>query len=685
MFADANQLARDIVPFVMPPERVDLLHAAENYMLLKGGGGMTPWKRRKTPYMVEPMQCMTKRIYSSVIFMGPARTGKTEALLKAQVAHAVKCDPSDIMIVHMNEKESNYFSKVEIEPMLKATKDLRARLSPIARDNNVNLIKLKAGNVLNMAWPVDSTWRGKSFKYILLTDYDAIRPPGEGDVFLLSRMRTKSYQSSGMVLAESSPGREVSDRAWRQKHPHEAPPAPGIASLYMAGDRRRFYWQCPECGDHFIPEFELLMFDREETDPVKAMADVYMTCPCCAAAQIREVEKNRLNIGGTWLKWGQSIDQNRIITGEGLSSDSASFWLPGPVAGFSKWGPDFVQKYIKAKNLIRLTNDDRGMQAFMNTDCGWPYVREREDEIEVEILEENQSDLDLGIVPADGEFLLASVDVQGGKHRRFVCQVHSFSNGKKQQVVDRFEITQVNGKAIKPHLDHTHWFELTKRILEWWYPVEGGGYMQPIMMAFDTNGEAGVTDRAYEYYKKSPKRFRARMFPISGDSDKQKELVTKFKPAEANNKTVKGRKRGTVPLFILNHNKIKDIVTANMQVPAGLPLSMMYSHELEPEFYSELMAEERNSSGKWIHTGGSNEAFDLCVYVWAILVFKKWVNQEKFTNPVFARFRREELPEESQTEPGDELPAKATPAPKPAAKRRPAGRRRSAPRRRRGN
>lgn len=643
MFATANQLTRDILPFVRPPVRVSTIQAAEKYMRIKGGGGLTPWKKHKTPYMLEPMSCMTSRLYNSVVFMGPARTGKTEALLKAQVAHAVKCDPSDILIVHMNQDESEYFSKTEIDTMLKASKSLRECLSPIARNNNVGYIKLKAGNVIKLAWPVDATFRGKSFKYVLIPDFDAVKPPGEGDAHVLSLMRIKSYQSSGLVLAESSPGYPVTDCGWVQKHPHEAPPAQGIASLYMAGDRRRFYWQCQECGESFIPEFELLVFDRNEKDPVKAAAKVFMRCEHCSCL-IEEKNKNSFNGSGNWLKWGQSIDQNGVVHGKGLVSSFASFWLPGPVAAFSKWGADFAQKYVKAKNLIELTNDDRGMQAFRNTDCGWPYVRERDDELEIDALDENKSGLSLGIVPKEAKFLLASVDVQGGKHRRFVVQVHAICDLKIQYVIDRFEITQVDGRPIKPNLNYEHWNELTKKVLERWYPSESGDFFNPIMMAFDTNGEAGVTDRAKEYYKNAPANIKSRMFPISGGNDNQVELVTKYKPENTKNKSIKSKKRGTVPLFVPNSNKIKDIITANMQIEAGEPLSMLYSDDLDDEFFSELIAEERTKSGKYIKTGGSNEAFDLCAYIWAIMVYKKWVNQRTFNNPVFARFRKKEPP-----------------------------------------
>lgn len=644
MYADPNQLVRDIKPFAMPPERVNTQYAAEKYMMLKGGGGMTPWKSKKTPYMVEPMNCLTQRIYHSVCFKGPARTGKTEALLKAQVAHAVKCDPSDIMIVHMNQNESEYFSKTEISPMLRATKGLKSCLSPIQSDNNVGMIRLKAGNVIKMAWPTDATFRGKSFKYILLPDYDAIKPPSEGDVYTLSRMRTKSYQSSGMVLAESSPGHESTNRNWKPSHPHECPPAKGIADLYMQGDRRRFYWQCPDCGESFIPTFETLIFDRNERDPVKASQELYVGCIHCGAV-INEHQKNSLNNNGTWLKQGQTIDQNSVIHGEGLKSNNASFWLSGLPAGFSKWGDDFVQKWVKARNTLEITGDDRGMQAFRNTDCGEVYIPEVETEIDSDSIKANRHILELGVTPKWAKFLLASVDVQGGSNRRFEVQIHAIGDGKRQAVIDRFKITHFGERDIKPNLHAEHWNVLIDRVLDRDFSREDGAIMRPIIMAYDTNGEAGVYDRSQEFYRNNKAKYGARLFPVKGASHAMELLVEARKPDSKKDsfkkigKKIKGASKQT-PLYFINTDKIKDIITANIQLDAGLPKSIMYSKDLDDSFYSELTAESRGENGKWEKTGGNNEALDLCVYIWAILVYKGWVNRDKFDDPLFKSFTK---------------------------------------------
>jgi phage terminase large subunit GpA-like protein len=239
--------------------------------------------------------------------------------------------------------------------------------------------------------------------------------------------------------------------------------------------------------------------------------------------------------------------------------------------------------------------------------------------------------------------------VQGGKHRRFVCQVHAIGDAKRQWVVDRFDITTFmdsEGRQIpiKPNLHHEHWNELNKQILDKWYKDEDGVYLKVAAMACDSNGEAGVTQNAYEYYRNASPEYKSRIYLVKGASSEQEKLVEKYKPKHTVDRTKrKAKKRGNVPLLMLNTNKLKDIVSRNMQVEAGLPLSMMYSHELEDSFYSELMAEKRNTAGKWIHESGANEAFDLCVYVWALMVLKGLVELEEFTRPLaFTKLSKDE-------------------------------------------
>jgi phage terminase large subunit GpA-like protein len=77
-------------------------------------------------------------------------------------------------------------------------------------------------------------------------------------------------------------GADIRDSKWRRKSPHEAPPTTGILSLYNRGDRRRWYWPCPHCGEYFQPAMESMTGYRDEPDPVKASESAHLLCPHCS-------------------------------------------------------------------------------------------------------------------------------------------------------------------------------------------------------------------------------------------------------------------------------------------------------------------------------------------------------------------------------------------------------------------
>ncbi|MGU0017016.1 phage terminase large subunit family protein [Escherichia coli] len=99
-----------------------------------------------------------------------------------------------------------------------------------------------------------------------LTDYDRFPEniDSEGDGFSWPQNVPPHVLSAGMTLVESSPGRDICDSKWRRKSPDEAPPTTGILSLYNRGDRRRWYWPCPHCGEYFQPAMDAMTGYRNE-------------------------------------------------------------------------------------------------------------------------------------------------------------------------------------------------------------------------------------------------------------------------------------------------------------------------------------------------------------------------------------------------------------------------------------
>ncbi|HAN6675525.1 TPA: phage terminase large subunit family protein, partial [Escherichia coli] len=238
------------------PRRMRVADAVAQYMRVPmGAGNSVPWDPLVAPYVIEPMNCLASREYDAVIFVGPARTGKTIGLIDGWVVYNVICDPADMLIIQMTEEKAREHSKKRLARTFRVSPEVVSRLSPNKNDNNVYDRTFLAGNYLKIGWPSVNIMSSSDYKCVALTDYDRFPEDidGEGDAFSLASKRTTTFMSSGMTLVESSPGRDVKDVKWRRTSPHEAPPTTGILSLYNRGDRRRWYWPCPHCGEYFQP------------------------------------------------------------------------------------------------------------------------------------------------------------------------------------------------------------------------------------------------------------------------------------------------------------------------------------------------------------------------------------------------------------------------------------------------
>ncbi|GDH79793.1 DUF1983 domain-containing protein [Escherichia coli] len=296
------------------PRRMRVADAVAQYMRVPmGAGNSVPWDPLVAPYVIEPMNCLASREYDAVIFVGPARTGKTIGLIDGWVIYNVICDPADMLIIQMTEEKAREHSKKRLARTFRVSPEVVSRLSPNKNDNNVYDRTFLAGNYLKIGWPSVNIMSSSDYKCVALTDYDRFPEDidGEGDAFSLASKRTTTFMSSGMTLVESSPGRDVKDVKWRRTSPHEAPPTTGILSLYNRGDRRRWYWPCPHCGEYFQPCGDVVAGFRDIADPVLASEAAYIQCPSCSGRILPE-QKRELNGRGVWLLAEQKARVNGI-------------------------------------------------------------------------------------------------------------------------------------------------------------------------------------------------------------------------------------------------------------------------------------------------------------------------------------------------------------------------------------
>ncbi|HAH8502257.1 TPA: phage terminase large subunit family protein, partial [Escherichia coli] len=358
-FSSARNLGRDISAGFSPPRRMPISEAVKKFMRVpKGAGNSVPWDPELTPYIIEPMNCLASREYDAVIFVGPARTGKTIGLIDGWIVYTIVCDPSDMLVVQMTEDKAREHSKKRLDRTFRSSTAIKKRMSPRRNDNNVHDKTFKDGSFLKIGWPSVNIMSSSDYRFVALTDYDRFPEniDGEGDGFSLASKRTTTFMSAGMTLVESSPGREITNSKWRRTSPHEAPPTTGILSLYNRGDRRRWYWPCPDCGDYFQPSMEAMTGYRDNPDPVKASEAAHILCPHCGN-RITADMKRELNGRGVWLREGEQIDREGNVTGTPRHSRISSFWMEGPAAAYQTWA-QLVYKLLTAEQEYEATGSE---------------------------------------------------------------------------------------------------------------------------------------------------------------------------------------------------------------------------------------------------------------------------------------------------------------------------------------
>ncbi len=633
-FASASDRADRLAEMIRPPRRVPVSQSASEIVRITAVGGYNGlWNPDVAPYMVEPMNCLSSREYESVIFAGPARTGKTQGLVDCWIGHAVTMDPGDMMLVFPTEILADDYSKRRMRRLHSSSPQLRSYLSSRSHDNTVRTTTYRHGMMLNLAWPTSSQLAQRDLRYVGMSDYDSMPDDisGEGEPFQLGRKRTETFGSAGCTLVESSPKRDRIDPKWRPKSPHEAPPTRGgVLSLYNRGDQRRWYWSCLHCNDRFeappLPTYEDL------GDPEKSALTACVPCPHCGAVHTQE-DKRALNIGGQWQG-----DPDK-------SSNIASFWMLGCAAAFQTWDA-LVVNYLQALRDYERTGEETALITTSNVDQGVPYLRQSAKSMRTaDELIERAEDWTRGKVPEGVRYLLAVADVQ---KNRFVVQVIGYGVGGESWLVDRFELlwstrTTVSGERepLDPAGYLEDWNRLTE-VIDRRYLLMGdeSRYMSIYALACDSGGKEGVTERAYDWWRKMRNKGHSRRVRlVKGEAGNRKAArVRETRPDSTRRKDRKGGGRGDVPLLVLNTNELKDSVNADLSRTEHGAGFVHLPAWIDDRVFEELTAEIRGAKG-WErpNTGTPNEAWDLYVYGKALGLFFgadriDWNNPPRWAN-----------------------------------------------------
>ncbi len=643
-FARPEAALRRSLAALRPPARVTVAQAAERHRRLDTAAYRGPWRNEVAPYMVEPMTMLTSRRFTAAVFVGPARSSKTDSMIINPILHGGICNPRNMLIVHINKDSARDFSLEKVTPMIQACPELRRRQILDRGGDNIFDKRFAGGMRLSIGWPVVGKLSARDLPFVAFTDYDRMDDDigEEGQPFALGRKRTQTFGSLGMTVAESSPGRPILDEGWAPKTPHEAPPTTGILSLYNRGTRGRYYWVCPQCNEEFEPTFDRLRW-QEKAPAGEAAAAVTMACP--HGCVIDPDRRNDLNQPASGAHWKHETDKGKLVRIDDervRSTDIVSFWMQGPVACFQAW-PELVLRYLEGLEHFEKTGDESAVKATINLDQGRPYLPRSRGEagaLSEERLRANAVRGMAGVAPASARFITIQVDVQAN---RFVVQVDAWGEGLERWLIDRFDLhippddAPGDGKrALDPARYAEDWdvlLPLKDRII----PVGETGYgLRPVVVTVDLHGAPGVTDRAYGFWRKCKKLGFGVRFRLTRGAGglRQKRATLGFpEAAHAGRKTV----ARDIPIITIATDRLKDEIAAALTRDEPGPGAYHLYESLDPTVFSELSAERRTEKGWERKAGGRrNEALDLAVYGKAAMIVLKGERIEWTKPPAWA-------------------------------------------------
>lgn len=632
VFASTLPIVQGAAHAFRPPKRISVSEGAIDSLMIRQPGGYSgPWSPTETPYMVEPMDMLASRKHEALCFVGPARTGKTLGLLDGWFARNVTCDPGDMLIIQMSQEKAREFSKVRIDRAIRHSPKLHELMSQRGHDDNTHDKMFRHGMWVKIGWPSATQLSSSDYRYVALTDYDRMPDniDGEGSAYALGLKRTQTFLSRGMCMVESSPGREYTDPYWKPQTPHEAPPATGIVGIYNRSDRRRWYWQCPDCSEYFEakPGLELFatlppedkLLEAVRSANLNDLADKHsvVVCPHCSSLIEQRLKPHLNNLAtARWVADGQTVDRDGVVHGDAPRSSIAGYWLGGVAAAYQKWD-SLILRYLQGLREYALSGSDLTLKTTINTDQGAPYLPRHLLADKESGIEDRTEDLQRYFVPNEARFLVATADVQGGTNGRFVCEVRAFGRDLESWLVDRFSITTTERGGVASQVDpagyEEDWNLLTAKLVQATYRTHDGREMRVLRTAVDSGGEAGTTANAYKWFRRLRKAgLSARVLLIKGGSHQQEKPMVR-----GTARTNEGKAMPDMPIWIVNTDYFKDLVAGSMRRKVAGPGFFHAPKWLPDSYFEELHAETRDAKGKWKKMRARNEALDLWVYALA--------------------------------------------------------------------
>jgi phage terminase large subunit GpA-like protein len=473
-----------------PPPRLSLSEWADSYFFLSAESAAEAGRWKTLPYQRGIMDAITDPAVEQVSLLKSARIGYTK-ILNATVGYYIHQNPSSILVVQPTVEDAKGYSKEEIAPMLRdcpvlaglVFDDPEAATGPKDTGNTI-LHKKFPGGVLSMVGANSGTgFRRISRKVIIFDEVDGYPPSAgsEGDQIKLGIRRSEAFWDR-KIIAGSTP--LVAGRS-------------RIEALFEAGDRRRFFVPCPQCG-HKAP----LVFSgdggHEMKWPKDAPEEAFFSCQANGCV-IEHKDKRAIVAAGEWRS-------SAPFRGH------ASFhvWAAYSYNANTTWG-HIAREFLEAKD------NPETLKTFVNTVLGETW-KDKGDAPDWERIYNRRESYTIGEVPAGVRFLTCGVDVQKD---RWVYEVVGWGDGKESWSID-------SGVIPGDTSNEADWLKLDE-LLDRQYRAATGLVLSVACMAVDSGFN---TQMVYNWARRHP---MSRVMAIKGSST-ARTLLNSPTPVDVNHR-----------------------------------------------------------------------------------------------------------------------------------------------------
>ena len=368
----------DALQMLCPPEQLTVSEWAENYRILDSKSSAMPgaWSNSVTPYLVGIMDEFNNYETETIVFCKPTQVGGTEAA-QNMIGYIVMQDPSPTMIVYPTETLAKSISENRLQPMLKATPEVRRRF-----DENSPLLELQfEGMYLALAGSNSpSGLASKPIRFLIMDEVDKYTGASsrEADPIKLATERTKTFHNKKIYIT-STPTLKTG-HIWKAKE--------------GADVEKHYFVPCPHCGEYIEFKFQNIRFPDDENmsyaDRAEVAAYVCQECGCV----ITDNDKHNMLRLGEW----------RVVRHNTKYTRTVAFWINTLYSPFVRWA-DIAKEFLTTKD------DPEEFQNFTNSWLAEPW-EDTKLKTNADLVMERQTELPALTVPSWAKLLTGGVDVQ---------------------------------------------------------------------------------------------------------------------------------------------------------------------------------------------------------------------------------------------------------------------------------